>query len=187
MRLRKRCASGLIFIDEYGHRRDYTFAEIAAQSRRYAAVLRAFGVQQDESVAVHLPTTAKCIFTLLALQRLRAAAVLGPPQAHAATIISDRKYRADIDASRDQHAPEARLGFGQKIVAVNGREYSADVLYNAVKEAQQNHRPIELLVEKDDMYRTISIPYYGGLRYPHLVRVTGTPDRLSEVVKPRRG
>jgi hypothetical protein len=75
---------------------------------------------------------------------------------------------------------------GEMLVAVNGRGFSDDLLYDAIKEAQRTQRPIELLVEKDDMYRTISIPYYGGLRYPHLERVSGAPDRLSDVVKPLR-
>jgi S1-C subfamily serine protease len=80
----------------------------------------------------------------------------------------------------------AGLGYGQKIVAVNGREYSDDVLYDAVVEAKSAHKPIELLVLKDEMYRTIAVPYYGGPRYPHLERIPGTPDRLSDVVKPLR-
>jgi predicted metalloprotease with PDZ domain len=81
----------------------------------------------------------------------------------------------------------AGLGIGAKLIAVNGREYSDDVMYNAIKEAQQTHRPVQLLVEKDLMYRTISIPYYGGPRYPHLERVSGaSPERLLNVVKPLR-
>lgn len=81
---------------------------------------------------------------------------------------------------------KAGLGFGQKIVAVNGREYSDDVLYDAVVAAKSSHRPIQLLVSKDELYRTIAIPYYGGPRYPHLERIPGTPDRLSDVIKPLR-
>lgn len=81
---------------------------------------------------------------------------------------------------------KAGLGINEKLIAVNGREYTDDLLYDAIKEAQQNHRPIELLVEKDDMYRTVSIPYFDGPKYPHLVRVKDVPDRLSEVVKPLR-
>lgn len=80
----------------------------------------------------------------------------------------------------------AGLGFGQKIVAVNGREYSDDLLYDAIKAAQKSHRPIELLIMKNDMYRTLSIPYYDGPRYPHLERNAGVPDHLSDVVKSLR-
>lgn len=91
-----------------------------------------------------------------------------------------------VDVHMGSPAWNAGLGFNQKIVAVNGRTYSDDLLYNALKEAQRSHEPIQLLVVKDDMYRTISIPYYDGPRYPHLVRIPGTTDRLTTVVKPLR-
>ncbi len=101
--------TGLIFVDEYGHRRDYTFAEVAKHSLRYAAVLRAFGVQEGDRVYLRLPTTAKCTFTLLALARLGAHAVLDESEASGATtIIANRKYRADIDAIRDQFPDDMR-------------------------------------------------------------------------------
>ena len=91
-----------------------------------------------------------------------------------------------MDVRFGSPAWKAGVGFGQQIVGVNGREYTDDGLYDAVQEAKSKHQPIQLLVVKDKMYRTISIPYYGGPRYPHMVRVKGVPDRLSEVVKPRR-
>ncbi len=77
----------------------------------------------------------------------------------------------------------ASLGIDTKIVAVNGRAYSDDVLNDALKAAQKTHAPIQLLVVRGDLYRTVSIPYFDGPRYPHLVRIEGKPDRLSDVVK----
>lgn len=101
--------TGLVFVDDYGHRRDYAFAEIAEFSARYAAVLRAFGVQEGEHVHVRLSTTGKCIFTLLALERLGAHAVFDYHDvARASTIISNRKYRRAIDAARDRFHADAR-------------------------------------------------------------------------------
>jgi predicted metalloprotease with PDZ domain len=79
----------------------------------------------------------------------------------------------------------AGLGVDTKLVAVNGRSYSSDLLYDALQAAMSNRSPIELLVQHGDMYRTIAIPYYDGPRYPHLVRVDGTADRLTEVVTPK--
>ena len=78
----------------------------------------------------------------------------------------------------------AGLGISSKIEAVNGRAYSDDLLNDALKSAQKTHSPIQLLVTHGDLYRTTSIPYFGGPRYPHLVRVDAKPDRLSDVVKP---
>lgn len=101
--------TGLIFVDEYGHRRDYTFAEIAKHSLRYAAVLRAFGVHPDDRVFVSLSTAAKCVFTLLALARIGARPILHEDAAAGATtVIANRKYRPGIDAMRDYFAPDAR-------------------------------------------------------------------------------
>ena len=101
--------TGLVFVDEYGHRRDYTFGEIATQSLRYAAVLRAFGVQPEEHVCVCLPATPKCAFTLLALARIGARARVDEPAvADATTIIAGRKTRVRIDEMREQLPEETR-------------------------------------------------------------------------------
>jgi acyl-coenzyme A synthetase/AMP-(fatty) acid ligase len=101
--------TGLIFVDNHGHRRDYTFAEIAAFSARYAAVLRAFGVHEGERVYVRLSTTGKAIFTLLALERLGAIAEYSEAAAAgASTVIGNRKSRPAIDAAREKFAADAR-------------------------------------------------------------------------------
>lgn len=100
--------TGLVFVDEYGHRRDYTFAEVSTYSQRYAAVLRAFGVKSGDRAYVSLSTTAKCAFTLLALQRLGAQAVYDLQQASgAAVVIANRKYRPKVDAEREHFSPQA--------------------------------------------------------------------------------
>jgi acyl-coenzyme A synthetase/AMP-(fatty) acid ligase len=108
-RLASEPKAALIFIDNHGHRRDYSFAEISAFSTRYAAVLRAFGVEKGERVYVRLSTTGKAIFTLLALERLGALAEFEEgAAASATTIIANRKYRPQIDASRNRFDEDAR-------------------------------------------------------------------------------
>ena len=84
------------------------------QSQRYAAVLRAFGVAQGDRVAMRGSNTAKCLFTMLALERLGAVRVLCEESwtaerivqcvvdAHATTLIANRRYRAELDAVRDR-------------------------------------------------------------------------------------
>jgi hypothetical protein len=42
------------------------------------------------------------------------------------------------------------------------------------------------MVKEFDRYRTVGIDYHGGLRYPHLERIEGTPDRLSAIFAPRK-
>lgn len=82
-------------------------------------------------------------------------------------------------------AYKAGMDILSKIEAVNGRAYSDDLMYDAIVAAQKTHQPLRLLVSKNDAYRTVSIAYYGGPRYPHLVRTKNKPDHLNDVVKPR--
>jgi predicted metalloprotease with PDZ domain len=79
----------------------------------------------------------------------------------------------------------AGLGIDTTLIAVNGRSYDSGLLYDTLQSAMSNRTPVDLLVRHGDTYRTISIPYYDGPRYPHLVRIVGTADRLTEVVTPK--
>jgi hypothetical protein len=72
-----------------------------------------------------------------------------------------------------------------KVVAVNGRRYTPEVLDAAIAEAHGSGRPIDLLVENADDFRTLSVAYPDGPRYPHLTRVEGRPDTLTMVLKSR--
>lgn len=78
----------------------------------------------------------------------------------------------------------AGISPGMKVVGVNGRVYTHDLLEDAVKSAKDSPAPITLLVVDDDYYRTVTIPYHGGERYPHLVRDEKKPDYLDEIIKP---
>jgi predicted metalloprotease with PDZ domain len=86
----------------------------------------------------------------------------------------------------DSPAFRAGIGTGMQLVAVDGREYKKDTLEDAVKAAKGGHAPITLLVKDFDRYRTIALDYHDGLRYPHLQRVPGTPDRLGEIYAARK-
>jgi predicted metalloprotease with PDZ domain len=81
-------------------------------------------------------------------------------------------------------AYQAGLGPGMKLVAVNGRKWSPEVLHDAIRSTKDSHAPLELIVENRQYFRTYSIPYHGGERNPHLERVASAPDLLSEVLQP---
>ena len=70
-------------------------------------------------------------------------------------------------------------------VAVNGKKFTADVLDAAMVAAQKSRRPIAILVDNADFFRTFEVAYYDGPRYPHLVRVEGKEDQISAVLAPR--
>ncbi len=80
-------------------------------------------------------------------------------------------------------AAKAGIGPGMKVVAVNGRKFSGDVLRDALKAGKNSGSSLELLVENTDYYKTYKLDYHGGERYPHLVRDEAKPDSLSEIFK----
>lgn len=82
---------------------------------------------------------------------------------------------------------QSGISSGMKIVGVNGRVFKPELLEDAVKDAKDNSKPITLLVVVDEYYRTCTINYHDGPRYPHLVREEGKPDYLDELIKARTG
>jgi predicted metalloprotease with PDZ domain len=81
-------------------------------------------------------------------------------------------------------ADAAGIGAGMKLVAVDGRAWSPEILRTAVKTAATNSAPIELLVENGDYYQTCRLDYHGGEKYPALVRDASKPDLLDEIIQP---
>jgi predicted metalloprotease with PDZ domain len=84
--------------------------------------------------------------------------------------------------------PAFRAGVspGMKVEGVNGRLYKREFLEDAIKASKDTQEPISLLVFHFDYYRTCTVDYHGGLRYPHLVRDDSKPDLLDELAKPRQ-
>ena len=87
------------------------------------------------------------------------------------------------DTIEGELAAKAGIGPGMKIIAVNGRRFSAEILRDAIKSANSGSAPIELLVENTDYYKTYKLDYHGGESYPHLVRDESKPDLLSDILK----
>jgi predicted metalloprotease with PDZ domain len=83
-------------------------------------------------------------------------------------------------------AYDAGLGVGWDLVAVGDRAASAEVLREAITAARSGGDPITLIVKNGDRFRTIPFDYRNGLRYPRLERIAGAPDRLGDILAPRR-
>jgi predicted metalloprotease with PDZ domain len=79
----------------------------------------------------------------------------------------------------------AGITVSTKILAVNGIAFTTDRLKTAITQGKAG-KPIALLVKNGDHYRTVSITYTGGLRYPKLERIEGTPDLLSKIFDARK-
>jgi hypothetical protein len=67
---------------------------------------------------------------------------------------------------------------------VNDRKFSSSVLRTALKEAQSNNRPIQLLIENAQFFKTYPVVYHDGDKNPHLEPVAGEPDILGNILKP---
>jgi predicted metalloprotease with PDZ domain len=81
-------------------------------------------------------------------------------------------------------ADKAKLAPGQKLIAVNGKVFSADGLTDAITAAKTASDPIHFLMQSEQYITPISIDYHDGMRYPTMVRVDGTKDYLDEITTP---
>jgi predicted metalloprotease with PDZ domain len=88
-----------------------------------------------------------------------------------------------IDVAPGSPAYQAGLGSEMKIIAVNGRLWSKDLLKEAVRTSQENPKPIELLVSNAEFVKSYSLDYHGGLQIPHLER-NNADDLLDQILKP---
>ena len=88
-----------------------------------------------------------------------------------------------MDVNPDLVAFKAGLAPGMKIVSVNGRAWSIDLLHEALASAKTNSAPIVLGVENGSFNERYKLDYHGGERYPHLERDESKPDLLSAVIK----
>ena len=77
------------------------------------------------------------------------------------------------------------MTLGDQVVAVNGHRFAAAELEDAIRSAEKGD-PITLVVVREDLYRTVTLTYTGGLRYPHLERIEGQPDLLTDIIAPPR-
>jgi predicted metalloprotease with PDZ domain len=78
----------------------------------------------------------------------------------------------------------AGLGPGMKVVAINGRQATDELLHAAIRDAKTSKEPIELIVENTGFFKVLKIDYHGGERYPHLARDANAPALLDEILKP---
>ena len=81
-------------------------------------------------------------------------------------------------------AYRAGLGPGMRLVAINGRRATDDLLRQAIRDSKEGGDGIELIVENTGFFKTVKIDYHGGEKYPHLVREGQGAAYLDEIVKP---
>ncbi|HEX6650992.1 MAG TPA: hypothetical protein VF075_15680 [Pyrinomonadaceae bacterium] len=90
-----------------------------------------------------------------------------------------------MDINPNLPAFKAGMAPGMKIVSINRRAWSTDVLHAAIASSKTNAAAIELVVENGSFNETYKVDYHGGERYPHLERDSSKPDLLGDVIKSR--
>jgi predicted metalloprotease with PDZ domain len=79
-------------------------------------------------------------------------------------------------------AAQAGIAPGMRLLAVNGRRWTPEILREAIQRAKASKERIEFLIENEEFFQTYRIDYHGGERYPHLER-NGKPDLLSDIAR----
>lgn len=88
-----------------------------------------------------------------------------------------------VDVVPGSPADTAGVAPDMKLIAVNGRRYSADVLRAAIAASKETGH-VELMCENKEFYRTFTLDYREGRRHPVLVRDGGVHDYVSEILAP---
>lgn len=74
---------------------------------------------------------------------------------------------------------------GVQIVAVNGLAFDADRLRDAIAATSDPNTPVSVMYKDGDVYRTVELPYAGGLRFPKLTPLDTRLKRLDAILAPR--
>jgi predicted metalloprotease with PDZ domain len=96
-------------------------------------------------------------------------------------LLRDDAQVADVVPGSVAH--KAGVGPGMRVIAVNGRRFTATGLREALAATSGGKQKVELLVENGDFYRTLPLDYRDGERYPMLERGAGM-DLLAAICAP---
>jgi predicted metalloprotease with PDZ domain len=80
-------------------------------------------------------------------------------------------------------AAESGLAPGMRIQTINGKAWSPEALHDAIRATKSSATPIEFVADNDGFSKAYRVNYRGEEQYPHLVRIEGQPDLLSEILK----
>ncbi len=100
--------------------------------------------------------------------------------------LGDEKGEAIVvDVVPGMAAAQAGVGPGMKLIAVNGRRFSAAGLRDALRATKGKGDGLELLIENAEYFRTCRLDYHEGEKYAVLERDAAKPDLLGAIIKPR--
>jgi predicted metalloprotease with PDZ domain len=73
---------------------------------------------------------------------------------------------------------------GMKITGIDGRKFTDEVLVQEIDAAAGSSTPIDLAVEQGSFAGVFHVDYHGGRRFPHLQRIEGKADLLTDIMRP---
>jgi predicted metalloprotease with PDZ domain len=88
------------------------------------------------------------------------------------------------DVRQGSAAWDTGLAPGMQVVAVNDQVFTPEIWTDAITAAKGGTAPIELRIKQGTWYSKLALNYHDGLKYPHLERIPGTTDMLSEIMAP---
>jgi predicted metalloprotease with PDZ domain len=152
----------------------------------------AFFEQYVYHVAVHPPSDElaragwRIVYTerpndFVSSQRAEDRAVVGW-YAYGANVTDEGVVK---DVREGSAAWRAGLAPDMHVLAVNGQQFTPDVLEYAIERAQHSSAPIALITTQTGWYQTLSLDYHDGIRFPHLERIPGTTDMLATIAAPQ--
>ena len=71
------------------------------------------------------------------------------------------------------------------MIALDGYKWSKELLHDTLAHPTGSAAPLKLLIEKDNMFKTLELKYSGGERYPNLIRDPGVEDLLGKIAHSR--
>jgi predicted metalloprotease with PDZ domain len=88
-----------------------------------------------------------------------------------------------VDVAYGGPVQKAGIAPAVKLIAVNNRQFTTDVLRVAVQKTASGGS-LELLVKSGDYYEVHRVEYHGGEKFPHLERDRSKADLLTAIVSP---
>lgn len=97
--------------------------------------------------------------------------------------VTAKKDGSIFEVTPGMPAYNAGLGPRMTIISVDGNAFSPEVLSASI--ARPRNGKISFVVRNFDTVETHAVQYEGGVKYPHLERIPGSHDYLSEILEPR--
>jgi hypothetical protein len=72
-----------------------------------------------------------------------------------------------------------------KLLAIGERRWSSERLHQAIAATRGGKARLVLLLENQEYFKTFTLDYTEGEKYPHLERTEGKADLLTEIFRPR--